>query len=842
MAEPRDVRLVQPVSADLKGYREPTGFDEKPKTESEKEEARKRDLLTEALERWKLVNSAEDGQRARELEDLKFFRGLPEDQWPDNIRKERAGGIAPDGRTVLAERPCLVINKIDPAVTQTINEARRARLAIQIKAKTNASAEDAELRQGMIRAIEVDSRASLARMWAFERAAQCGRGYYRVEKKYALDGDFDLDLAVGLIPNQGSVYLDPRATELDKRDGEFAFITEDMPRSTYERKFGEAPEATGEQFTSINDRAPGWVDKDTIRVAEYFYVVTTQRELLALQDGTKVFADEIKKGDPRAAMKTIRRRTVDVRTVKWCYISAFQILKEEDWQGSLIPIMPVIGKAYNVDGEWVYKGIVSNSKDSQRLYNYGVSAEAIAVGSAPMAPYIAAEGQTEPYKHMWDTANTKNYAVLPYKATTHEGNLVPPPQRNYGEPPIAAIAQLVQQASEDIKATTGRFDPSLGAINSSDRSGKAIRELKQQAEMGSSNYLSNLAEISMRYEAEVLLDLMPIVYDTPGRIVKLLGEEESDERRVMINAPFVTGPDGQPMPAPPQPPAQPPQPPGVLARMGQMIGMGPQPPQAPQPPQPEVKHYDLKKGQYSVVVSVGPSYQTQREENVAVLQSVMENAPDVTPNILDLVAENMEGPMGTKIAERLRAINPALRGQEQADLPPAAQAIVQQMEQQVQQLQQELQEAQQAVATNQAKQQASIQVAQTEAQTRMQMAQLEAQTRSQIEQAKAQADIAIARLKAEAEIAKVRAQLTSDEEIARFDAAMKKTLQDDEQAHEVALTKLKAAEAQHSADRADAMSASGDVRKAALTTAQSREAADREDARAEREASREDTT
>ncbi|MFA5945122.1 MAG: hypothetical protein WC876_11730, partial [Candidatus Thermoplasmatota archaeon] len=128
------------------------------------EDDRKKKLIDEAMDRFRLVLEVEGDQRQREVDDLKFDRAFPEDQWPEDIRNARAGGIAPDG-TVIHERPCLVINKLDAPVQQVINEARKSRLAIIVKPKGNgANQEGAELRQGMIRAIEGDSRANIARI------------------------------------------------------------------------------------------------------------------------------------------------------------------------------------------------------------------------------------------------------------------------------------------------------------------------------------------------------------------------------------------------------------------------------------------------------------------------------------------------------------------------------------------------------------------------------------------------------------------------------------------------------------------------------------------------------
>lgn len=294
---------------------------------------RKAAIHAEALERFQLCQDAESAQRERELEDLQFARALPEDHWPDEIRRARAGGIASDGK-VLPERPTLVINKLAQPITLAVAEARDASLGIIVKPKgDSANTDGADLRQGMIRCIEQDSNAAQARLWAMERALHCGRGYYRVLTEYSNDGDFDLDIRVSRILEQGCVYLDPYATAPDWRDGEFAFITEDLSREEYARRFGdEALEAlSGDEFSSLTDQPPDWVTSDSIRVAEYYYVEHRDRTLVRLPTGETAFEDELPEGLEMPA--DVPRRQVDDRRVKWCILDAAEVRDEQDWPG-----------------------------------------------------------------------------------------------------------------------------------------------------------------------------------------------------------------------------------------------------------------------------------------------------------------------------------------------------------------------------------------------------------------------------------------------------------------------------------------------------------------------------
>ncbi len=657
-------------SSESADYKRRAKSGEEPETQKpDTDAARKRRIHEEAMDRFRIVAEAESKQRLRELEDLKFDRALPEDQWPADVLNARQGGIGADGR-MTPPRPCLTITRLDQPVQTVINEARQARLAIQVKPKgKGATSKTADVIQGIIRAIEVDSRAQIARIWALERAAKCGRGAYRILIERQNDGDDQLDIVIKRIPNQGCVYFDPHAQEPDHSDGEWCLITEDLPKAEFKRRYKSSPlnrQMDTTELQSLTDTAPGWLTDETIRVAEYFYLRHTEKRPLPMdlraQVGAEYLEDVTDEG-LRARLESLAGAPVDTTAVWWCVIDALGVLKEQEWPGRHIPVVPVIGKEYNVNGERVYKGIVSNSKDAQRSYNVMRSAQVEAVGLAPKSPFIAAEGQVEGYEQTWAQANIRNYSYLPYKPVALGDHLVPPPARNTAEPAIQAISQAVREAENDIKATTGLFDPSLGNF-SQERSGKALEAMQQQGQMGTSNYLDNLASISMHYEAKCLLDLIPKVYYEPGRIARLLGDQPQDEKQVMLNQPFVMQ-DGQPQAAPPD--------------------------------APNAQMYDLKLGQYTVVVSVGRAFQTQRDQNLAVLQSLIEAVPDVTMQVIDLLAEHLDGPMATRMAERFRKLNPQL-ADEQSDLPPAAQAQIGQLTQQMQQMQQVVAEAQQREA------------------------------------------------------------------------------------------------------------------------------------------------
>lgn len=823
-AHERDAYLKATESGSLQDGRKTTAEEAAAETD--------RQILTRAMDRWHIIteNPDEKKQRAQELEDLQFDRGRVEDHWPKAIFDSRQQQTI--GDVQVNPRPCLVVNKLAVPVQQVENEGRSARLEPVVKAKPGAGNEKtAEIKQGLLRNISVQSDAQAARHWAYGRAVRCGRGYYRVDIGYQNDGDFDLDIMVLLIKNQGSLYLDPFHVMPDGSDATYAFQTEEFPVDEAPRRFKalktivDAKAAGSGEFTSLTDREKAWfTPKGTVRVAEYWEV--DESPAWRVEGVAQVF-DAMPDSDFLKRAKLVgerppRMREITQRKVNWYLIGPGTIIARSSWAGRYIPIVQVIGRMTNVDGEVSYKGVITDAKDSQRIYNFGVSTNVENVALMPRAPYIAAIGQLEKYKAIWAKANQLAFAYLPYDPVTVGPNLAPPPARNNVSPDLSGAQMLINQADADIKATTGRYDPSLGAQNQQDRSGKAIRALQQQAEMGSSNYLDSFA-MAIRHEGRIELDLFRSVYTEPGRVVRILGEQPGKERDVMLNQPFVRNAQGQPQPAPTGAKA-------FLEKMkakvtGQAL--------------PEPEFYDMTAGgDEGIVVDVGPSYRTQREENIAFLQGLIEADPNLAPLLADIMAEEMGGPMARKVAKRLRLVNPALKDDdEDSQIPPEAQAKIAALEQQLQEVTQAAQQMQQVIQTKQIETQGrtegAVQVAQIKEQGNI--ARLEAQFN--LGRQKVRDDI-------EAQMVILRETMAGDERLAEFEAAMEKALQDDEQRHEIELAKLKGAMAAQQADREALRADASEARDADRTDwrdAQSatRAAKEREEARKDREKERE---
>jgi PAS domain-containing protein len=625
-----------------------------PSEESEGGDSREK-LLEIAKARFKVCVEAESENRTKAADDRKFRAG---DQWPDDVKAARDA----DGR------PCLTINKMPQFEQQVTNDQRQNRPAIKVHPVDDvADPKTAKVHQGLIKHIEVSSGADTARDTAFENAVRGGYGYYRIVTEYLSPDSFEQEIRVKRIRDADTVYLDPNHQEPDGSDAEYGFIFERKPKDLYIDEYGESKLAkTGEWDLGVSS-VPDWVEQDTVLIAEYFYKEYETKTLALLSDGQVMEKAEAEKyiasravqatdeagqpiGEPAPDVSIVRERTARTPSIKWCKLNGVEILSQTDWPGRWIPILPVYGAEIVVDGKLIRESLIRHAKDPARMYNFMRSNEAETITLAPKAPWVIEEHQLEGYEHDWATANKKNHAFLKYKAHSVNGTPIPPPQRQAFEPPIQAVTQASMLAADEVKATMGLYDASLGN-RSNETSGIAIQRRNQQAQTSNFHFTDNLNR-TIRHEGRILLDLIPHIYDT-ARTARIIGED-GEQDVVQLNQEY-------------------------------------------QDKSGETVKHALGVGKYDVTIDTGPSYQTRRQEAQVFMQDMVKAYPATMQVAGDLVLKNSDVPGAADLAERFKkTIDPKLIGDNKgaANIPPEAKAQMEQMGGMIEQLTRKVNELQ----------------------------------------------------------------------------------------------------------------------------------------------------
>lgn len=568
------------------------------------------DLLKEAREAFEQARDAENHNRLTFVDDMRFAK-LGE-QWPEAIKRQRE----------LDKRPCLTINKLPSFIRQVVNDARLNKPSIKVRpADSHGDPEVAEIINGLVRNIEYVSNADVAYDTAIEAAVTGGFGYMRVGLDYTFDDAFEMDVTIERVLNPLSVYGDPASTAADSSDWNVAFITERITQDEFKRRYGDKAttdfEADGWGCISAD-----WMNEEGVLIAEYWTREEVEKDILRLSDGRVLSADELADNPDLALaiqMGSVRitgQRTIRRHKVRQVIMSGIDVLEDNDWPSSFIPIVPVYGDEFTVEGKRYFRSLIHPAKDAQRMHNYWRTTGTELVALAPRVPFIGPEGAFS-VDDGWNRVNTDNLPYLEY-----EGAI--PPQRQPMDMGVAAGAlQEALNASDDMKAIVGLFNASLGA-RSNEVSGRAILARQREGDVSTFHFIDNLSR-AIRHLGRIVIDLIPHVYNEP-RMVRVLGADKK-EKLVPINQQVPRmGPDGKPM----------------VDERGEAM----------------MRVFDLSLGKYDLTVESGPSFSTQRQETALALQELIRANGQAAPILGAELVRQMDFPGADKIADRLEKIDP----------------------------------------------------------------------------------------------------------------------------------------------------------------------------------------
>lgn len=554
------------------------------------------DFLREARERFQQGIDADIQNRRRDECDRNFFKG---EQWSKSEVEDRKGRIT------------LRINRLPQFVKQVTGEMRQNKPAIRVLPKEEGREELAKVYAAIIRHVESLSDAHRIYNKAAEQAVIGGIGWFRILTDYMDETSFDQEICIKPIRNPLSVVIDPDARELTRHDMNWAFVTELVSRKKFEKSY---PGVSLSGFDSPNEEYAQWVTSDFVRIAEYWYREPVKRKLALFSDGSTDYSDDInldqlnavRAQDGLPPIAIVREREVTTHKVCWSRMTATEVIDKGEWKGKWIPLIPVIGEEVEAGDEVFRHGLIHHATDAQKSYNYARSAMVEHIGNQPKAPWLVTAKQIQNYKAQWEGANKGNPAALvfdPDPAMPSGPRREAPPQM-----PVAWY-QEAQVADQDMKATTGIYDASLGKAGN-ETSGRAIIARDQQGETATYVYVDNQVA-SIRLCGMMLVDLIPHIM-SDQRIIRIIGEDGSIEAYQAVNQLM---PDGS-------------------------------------------VFNDLSQGAYDVEVTTGPAYATKRQMAADSMIQFSQAVPVAGQIAGDLIAKAMDWPNADKIAARLQMLLP----------------------------------------------------------------------------------------------------------------------------------------------------------------------------------------
>src|SRR5665213_1521080 len=542
--------------------------------------------------------------REAALEDLRFVVG---DQWDDVVRTRRE----------TARKPVLTVNRLPAFLAQLLGQRRQTETSIEVLASNGGTTSMADVREGLIRQIQKESKATAVYNKALEGAAACGIGNFQVEMDYSPQDVWNQEIKITAINDHLAVVWDRMLTEPTGGDAGHVFVVDAITKKEFTRKW---PWATASDIvvdvTLRGDlRMNGWISVDDVRIVSYWRVRKRKRTYALMQDGsTQDLTDKVDANHPdydaneaHQLMSTIAQdkkgapimREVMQKYAQMYLCSGLNILAGPyNLTIPRVPVFRVPGWEMNV-GEWKHRwGLVRFLKDPQRLHNYWRSVWAERIMQTPRSVWIAADTAVQGREKDFRNSHLSDDPLLIWNAASgQKPERVPPAQMEN------SLGGQAEMTTQDIKDVSNIHEANLG-MPSNEVSGAAIMARQRVSDTGTSIYHENLND-AIEQCGIVINFLIPVCYDTP-RIIKVLGKD-AKQNMVEIN---------------------------------------------------KTAENDITAGSYSITSATGPTTEPKRLAASEGIMTFINAAPSVAGIVMDLVAESMDWPMHEEFARRIRLTLP----------------------------------------------------------------------------------------------------------------------------------------------------------------------------------------
>ncbi|MCK5016512.1 MAG: hypothetical protein KAS32_05500, partial [Candidatus Peribacteraceae bacterium] len=307
----------------------------------------------------------------------------------------------------------------------------------------------------------------------------------------------------------------------------------------------------------------------------------------------------------------VRERESEFVEIYWALMNGSEILEGPTlWPGKYFPVVAIPGDEIDIQGKYKLFSLIRHAKDAQMMYNFWRTAATETVAMQPKAPYILTPDMISGFEKFWRESGSEN---LPYLLANADPVLGLPKRQSPPTIPPGAFAET-DRANSEMFDTIGLTPPALG-MESNERSGKALAMRQRSADKTVYSFFDSHSN-AIAHTGRILTDLIPYFYDTE-RIMKIMGDD-GKLKEVAINSQYFDGDNFE-----------------------------------------WVIHNDLSNaGEYDVVLSSGPSYETKRQQIVEGLMQFIQFAPQTAPILYPQLAKNLDIPGSDKIFEALMATLP----------------------------------------------------------------------------------------------------------------------------------------------------------------------------------------
>lgn len=529
----------------------------------------------------------------------------------------------------------LQFNKLYDFYRKAIAEQRKNTVSIKLRATENATFIDQstiDLHESLLRSIAYDSKAATVYQTAFASQLHTGFGAIRVKGEWQHEKSFDQKITLEAFENPERCFWDPAARLPDKSDGDYCGVFQTFSKKYFEKLYPDIDVRSIQQPTTNTNFS--WCDDKTVTVVEYYYKEYFDVMIYKLANGEVVTRSELNKlksmvdeaglmgADPMVMMQlesqievVAKRRSKDYK-IKSCVMVENKVLEEGKWPIKEFPIIYVDGDSYYDREKQYTQSFVRHAKDAQRFLNYCAIEIATALKNSRKETFLVTPQNVKGFEKIWKNPEKQQGALL-YNMDPQAGapQKLPPTELSQ------SLLQQYQRAEMDVQSILGLYEASRGA-ESNERSGIAITNRAKQSHNSMFVFFDNLNR-AVEQVGRVVLQLMPIIYDTERSTN--ITDERGESKSVVINQ---------------------------------------------YDPKTDTYQNQIQDYRWDLRVTVGASYEIQKQESLNTLVQLTQVSPDTFPMVADLIAENLDLRNTPQLVERFKNFVPKDVLDKEAGKPP----------------------------------------------------------------------------------------------------------------------------------------------------------------------------
>lgn len=492
-----------------------------------------KDVHKRALRRFDEIAIPQQEMRRQSLEARRFI-AIPGAQWEGEWGEQFENSIKVE------------IPKIGRRIRKIETDYRENRIVPDFRPDGGrGDQETADTLDAIHRADSYRFKAQQARDNAFTEAVAGGFGAYRLAN--VLDDEEDpenddqrINPARLIADADQHVFFDIQSRLYDKSDARFAYVLIPFTRDAFVDEYGEE---CAEWPQGVSRPQFDWYRPKLCYAAEYYEVERKASTLYIFTqtltgDEERYWDDEVAPedlSDRQSGGWHVRTQKRNRKRVRKYIITGAKVLEDLGHvAGDNIPIVPVYGQRFFVDGMERWKGEVQDRMDAQRLYNSNVSRLAEINALSPREiPIFAPEQMEGGLGEKWGRAHIDRLAYLLANPLTDPATgalLNGGGPLGYVKPPdvpqvTAALLHLTngdlteedRDGADTVKANTSAEAMDIAAARVDAKSGI---------------YLDNMRQ-SVEREGVIYFGMAKEVYPPNGRVVDTMSEDGDDGTAVM---------------------------------------------------------------------------------------------------------------------------------------------------------------------------------------------------------------------------------------------------------------------------------------------------------------------